>query len=258
MTKNLKKAENQRGCVLVTGGAVRIGQQISQGLAANGWRVGVHYNSSDDAAHELVKNINNNGGHAVALKADLENETALEIIMHQLRDEFGPVTALINNASVFECDDPLTVTKASWDMHMQVNLRAPFVLSQHLARMRPKDKKANIINIVDQRVWNLPSSFTSYTLSKYAFWGLTQTLARAFAPDIRVNAIGPGPTLPSVHQTEAEFEQQWSSQPLQCPVTPQDICAGVRFILDSPAMTGQMIALDAGQHMGPPSKDIEQ
>jgi len=257
MTK-LNNVEKQIGCVLVTGGAVRIGQYISQGLAANGWCVGVHYNSSDDAAHKLVKNINNNGGQAVALKADLENETALENIMYQLRDEFGPVTALINNASVFECDDPLTATKASWDMHMQVNLRAPFVLSQHLARLRPKKIKANIINIIDQRVWNLPSSFTSYTLSKYAFWGLTQTLARAFAPNIRVNAIGPGPTLPSIHQTATEFELQWSSQPLQCPVTPQDIYNGVRFILDSPAMTGQMIALDAGQHMGSPSKDTEQ
>lgn len=248
MTENRQKHNPE--CALVTGGAVRIGKQIAIDLAALGHRVGVHYNRSADEAEALVEDIIQQGGQALAVQADLEDETALGAMMQQLADQMGPVTTLINNASVFEQDDPLTVSKASWDRHMQVNLRAPFVLSQILARHRPSCKTANIINIIDQRVWNLPVTFTSYTLSKYAFWGMTQTLARAFAPDIRVNAIGPGPTLPSIHQTEEEFKRQWACQPLSRPVTPEDISRAARFILDSPAMTGQMIAMDAGQHMG--------
>jgi len=162
----------------------------------------------------------------------------------------GPITLLINNASVFEKDLWNTVSRASWDTHMEVNLRAPFVLMQDFARLRPAGAAANIINLIDERVWNLTPYFVSYTVSKMGLWALTQTLALALAPEVRVNAIGPGPTLQSAHQTPEQFRRQWEMMPLKRPVDVRDICRAVRFILDASSMTGQMIALDGGQHLG--------
>ncbi len=133
---------------------------------------------------------------------------------------------------------------------MQVNLRAPFILTQALDRQLPEGQAGNVVNILDQRVLNLTPHFTSYTVSKSALWTLTQTLAMALAPRIRVNAVGPGPTLPSSRQTEEQFSRQWSSLPLKRQVMPKEICDAVRFILDAPSMTGQMIAVDGGQHLG--------
>ncbi len=198
----------------------------------------------------MVEKINAAGGQAVAIAADLlEEDVAIDLVA-QANERLGPVTCLINNASVFEVDTPMTSTRETWDRHMDVNLRAPFLLSQGVARQLPPGIKGNIVNIIDQRVWNLTPEFTSYTVSKVGLWGLTQILARAFAPDIRVNAVGPGPTLQSAHQSEADFDNEWSSLPLQTPVSTDDICSGVRFILGAGVMTGQMIALDGGQHMG--------
>ena len=133
---------------------------------------------------------------------------------------------------------------------MDVNLRAPFELSQAFVHQLPDTVEANIINIIDQRVWNLTPDFTTYTLSKAGLWGLTQILARALAPQVRVNGVGPGPTLQSAHQSEEAFTNEWSSMPLKRQVSPEEIAAAVRFILDAPGMTGQMIAIDSGQHMG--------
>ena len=157
----------------------------------------------------------------------------------------------------FERDDAHTATRESWDLHMQVNLRAPFVLTQAFARRLPDGWHGNVINILDQRVWNLTPFFTSYTVSKAALWALTQTLAMALAPRVRVNAVGPGPTLPSSRQTEEQFIRQWSSLPLARQVQPQEICDAVSFILGAPSMTGQMIAIDGGQHLGWSSRKAE-
>ncbi len=165
-------------------------------------------------------------------------------------DAVGPLTALVNNASVFETDGADTATRASWDLHMEVNLRAPFVLTQAFARALLPDACGNVINILDQRVWNLTPFFTSYTVSKAGLWTLTQTLAMALAPSVRVNAVGPGPTLPSARQTEESFRRQWAALPLSRRVRPEEIAAAIRFILDAPSVTGQMIAVDAGQHLG--------
>lgn len=235
---------------LITGAGRRIGCAVAQNLAKTGWRVAIHYNTSGREAIAAVEQINDCGGEAVAIDADLLDENAVVGLVDRAAEILGPVTCLVNNASVFEEDTPMTSTREIWDRHMDVNLRAPFLLSQGVARQLPKGVKGNIVNIIDQRVWNLTPDFTSYTVSKVGLWGLTQILARAFAPDIRVNAVGPGPTLQSTHQTAADFDKEWSSLPLQSPVSTDDICNGVQFILGADAMTGQMIALDGGQHMG--------
>jgi len=235
---------------LVTGAANRIGRAIALDLAAAGWSVAVHHNRSVDAASDLVDDITANDGRAVAIAADLTEDVQTAALLTETADRLGPVTCLVNNASVFEHDSVESATRASWDLHMNVNLRAPFVLAQGLAAALPADGCATIINIIDQRVWNLTPHFVSYTLAKSGLWTMTQTLAMALAPRVRVNAIGPGPTLPSARQSEAHFAAQVERTPLRRAVTRDEICAAVRFILDAPALTGQMIALDSGQHLG--------
>jgi NAD(P)-dependent dehydrogenase (short-subunit alcohol dehydrogenase family) len=243
-------AEQNSKTVLVTGAGQRIGRAISLAMSKNGWQVAVHFNGSLSAAHEVVQEIVETGGVAIAVQADLMNETAVSTLIWNISQKLGPVTALINNASIFEEDTVQSVTKGSWDNHMGVNLRAPFLLTQALAKYHPELEKANIINIVDQRVENLTPYFTSYTLSKSALWTLTQTTAAALAPNIRVNAIGPGPTLPSARQSQDQFDNQVALTPLMVKVDPQEICNAVQFILATPSMTGQLLTLDSGQHLG--------
>jgi len=234
---------------LITGAAQRIGAAIATALAANGWAVAVHHHRSHAAAETLVAEIARAGGKAVSLAADLTREDELEGLLRRAGEALGPVGALVNNASVFERDEALSVTRESWDRHIETNLRAPFVLMQLFARQLPPDRGGAIVNILDERVWKLTPHFTSYTLSKAGLWALTQTMALALAPRIRVNGIGPGPTLPSPRQTEEQFRRQWAAMPLGRGTTPEEIGEAVRFILGAPAMTGQMIALDGGQHL---------
>src|SRR4051812_16961081 len=233
----------QTPVALVTGAAQRIGRAIALDLAGQGYAVAVHYHRSGGPAEALVTEIAGSGGRATALRADLAIETEVTGLIAAAA-ALGPVALLVNNASLFERDEPLTVTRASWDSHMEVNLRAPFLLIQELARRLPQGLEGNVVNLLDQRVWNLTPHFTSYTLSKAGLWTLTQTLALALAPRIGVNAMGPGPALPSTRQTEEQFARQQESTPLRRGTSPAEICAALRFILDSPAMTGQMIALD--------------
>ena len=239
-----------RGVALVTGAARRIGRAIASDLAACDWPVAVHYHTSEEAARDLVSEIVGRGGRAVALQANLHDEEETAALVEKATAAMGPITCLINNASVFEDDRPDSVTRESWDQHMQVNLRAPFILTQALDRRLPEGQAGNVVNILDQRVLNLTPHFTSYTVSKSALWTLTQTLAMALAPRVRVNAVGPGPTLPSSRQTDEQFSRQWSSMPLERQVMPKEICDAVRFILDAQSVTGQMIAVDGGQHLG--------
>jgi NAD(P)-dependent dehydrogenase (short-subunit alcohol dehydrogenase family) len=235
---------------LVTGAARRIGRALAIGLARDGWAVAVHYNRSDADAAETVETILQSGGHAVALQADLTDERSVTPLIGRARDALGPVLCLVNNASVFEHDAVDTVDRQSWDAHLETNLRAPFVLSQQMAEALPAGENGVIINMLDQRVWNLTPHFMSYTVSKSALWTLTQTLALALAPRIRVNAIGPGPTLPSTRQTEAQFDMQRRSVPLRRGPDLDEICRAAQFIIAAESMTGQMIALDGGQHLG--------
>jgi NAD(P)-dependent dehydrogenase (short-subunit alcohol dehydrogenase family) len=235
---------------LVTGAAHRIGRAIALALASDGWAVAVHHHRSRDAAEALVAEIVRGGGKAAPVAADLARETDTEGLVSAASRALGPIGCLVNNASVFESDAALTATRESWDRHIETNLRAPFVLMQHFARALPSQCGGAIVNILDERVWKLTPHFVSYTLSKAGLWTLTRTMALALAPRIRVNGIGPGPVLPSPRQSEEAFARQWAAMPLGRGATPEEIGAAVRFILAAPAMTGQMLALDGGQHLG--------
>jgi NAD(P)-dependent dehydrogenase (short-subunit alcohol dehydrogenase family) len=236
--------------VLVTGAGKRIGRAIALRLGREGWRVAVHYRRSRAEAEQVVQEIIGAGGAAVALGADLAVEAEVESLAPRAVAVLGPLGCLVNNASVFEDDLALTATRASWDRHLETNLRAPFVLMQAFARQLPAEASGAIVNLLDERVWNLTPHFVSYTLSKAALWALTQSLALALAPRIRVNGIGPGPTLPSPRQSEAQFRRQQEAMPLRRGTTPEEIADAVSFLLAAPAITGQMLALDGGQHLG--------
>jgi NAD(P)-dependent dehydrogenase (short-subunit alcohol dehydrogenase family) len=235
---------------LVTGAALRIGRELAIDLARRGWSVAVHYHRSGEAADEVVAAVIDLGGKAKALQADLGREDEVAALLPKAVQALGPIGCLINNASVFELDSVATATRSSWDLHMEVNLRAPFVLTQAFVAQLPEGMAGNVVNIIDQRVWNLTPYFTSYTLSKAGLWTLTQTLALALSPRVRVNAVGPGPTLPSPRQSQEQFQRQCQAMPLKRGTTPEEICQAVNYILHAPAMTGQMIALDGGQHLG--------
>lgn len=237
--------------VLITGAAKRIGRAIAEAMAADGWNVAVHYNTSGAEAEALAGDLaERHGVSAAAVAADLGDAAQVDALMPAAAEALGPLTCLVNNASVFEHDDLDTLTPASWDLHMNANLRAPLMLAQAFARQLPDGAAGNIVNLLDQRVWALTPHFLSYTVSKAGLWTLTQTLAMALAPRVRVNAVGPGPVLPSSRQSRDHFDAQVAAQPLARQVAPEEIAAAVRFILDAPSMTGQMIALDAGQHLG--------
>ncbi|HNB27175.1 MAG TPA: SDR family oxidoreductase [Alphaproteobacteria bacterium] len=242
--------ENSTKIALVTGGAKRIGKSIALRLAENGWSVAIHYRKSAAKAEAVAAEVRLRGGRAMTVAADLGNEDEVATIVPRVTAELGPLTLLVNNASVFEMDKADTVTRESWDKHLEANLRAPFVLSQAFARQLPEGEQGNIVNLLDQRVWKLTPYFISYTIAKMGLWTLTRTLALAYAPRIRVNGIGPGPTLPSPRQTEEQFAAQSAAMPLGHGATPQEIARGILYILSAPSMTGQMIALDGGEHLG--------
>jgi NAD(P)-dependent dehydrogenase (short-subunit alcohol dehydrogenase family) len=235
---------------LVTGATRRIGCAIAMSLAEAGYAVALHHHQSPKETDEVVAAIKAKGGRAVALSCDLAVEAESEKLIGRAAEALGPVGVLVNNASVFERDEVSTATRESWDRHIETNLRAPFVLMQALVRALPAAAGGAVVNIVDERVWNLTPHFVSYTLSKAGLWTLTQTMALALAPRIRVNAIGPGPVLPSPRQDQASFERQYRATPLGHPSSPEEIASAVRFLLDTPSITGQMIALDSGQHLG--------
>jgi NAD(P)-dependent dehydrogenase (short-subunit alcohol dehydrogenase family) len=242
--------ETETRNVLVTGAARRIGRAISADLARQGWSIAIHCRTEGDEARRTLAEVEAAGARAVLVPADLSREAESETVVERAAQSLGPLTCLVNNAAAFEPDRVETATRASWDLHLETNLRAPFVLIQHFARQLPAETRGNVINLIDQRVWNLTPYFVSYTVGKSALWTLTRTLALALAPRIRVNAIGPGPTLKSARQSDADFARQWASTPLRRGTTPEEIARAVRFILEAEAMTGQMIALDGGQHLG--------
>lgn len=235
--------------VLVTGGARRIGRAICLALAQAGFAVAIHYKESRAEAEQTLAEVTDIGGKAVLLRADLEDEASTARLIPDACAALGALGVLLNNASTFERDEWDTVTRKSWDTHLEPNLRAPFVLTQSFAQQLPADATGVVVNMLDQRVWSPTPHFVSYTVSKAALWTLTRSLALALAPRIRVNAVGPGPTLPSSRQSEAQFKRQASSVPLGHGTTPEEIARAVVAILTLPSVTGQMLALDGGQHL---------
>jgi NAD(P)-dependent dehydrogenase (short-subunit alcohol dehydrogenase family) len=234
---------------LVTGGAKRLGRAIALALAGAGFDVAVHFRGSAAEAEDTAAAIRGRGRRAATLAADLADEAHVLRLLPEATARLGPVGVLVNNASVFERDEWNDATRASWDTHLEANLRAPFVLMQGFANALPAAAEGVVINMLDQRVWALTPHFVSYTVSKAALWALTQTMALALAPRIRVNGVGPGPALASVRQTPAQFADQAASVPLRHGTSPDEIARAVLAILAMPAMTGQMIALDGGQHL---------
>lgn len=234
---------------LVTGGAKRLGQAMALALARAGFDLAIHYADSPAEAEETAAAIRALGRRAVTLRAELAQEAEAAALMPAAAAALGPIGVLVNNASRFERDEWHDATRESWDRHIEPNLRAPFVLAQAFARTLPKGAEGVIVNMLDQRVWSLTPHFVSYTVSKMGLWTLTQTLALALAPRIRVNAIGPGPALPSPRQSQDQFDRQARSVPLRHGTSPEEVAHALIAILSLPSMTGQMIALDGGQHM---------
>lgn len=224
-----------------------MGRALVEHFASQGAHVALHYHSSEADAQALQALYPQ---YITLFKADLADEEATQGLIPHINRCMGPLNTLINCAAVFEKDDINTCTKALWDKHLAINTRAPFVLAQHFFRQSKTGDNNVIINVLDQRVWNLTPYFTSYTLSKSALWTLTQTLALAMAPHVRVNAIGPGLTLPSANQTDADFERLCHKTPLPKPVDLAAICKAAQFIREATPLTGQMLALDNGQHLG--------
>ncbi len=234
---------------LVTGGGQRLGRSIAEALGAAGFGVAVHCRLSMAAAEEVASGIRAQGGRACVLQADLGDEAAVSGLIAAAAAALGPVGVLVNNASTFERDEWDDASRDSWDRHMEPNLRAPFVLMQAMARGLPSGAEGVVVNMLDQRVWSLTPHFVSYTVSKAALWSLTQQMALALAPRVRVNAVGPGPALPSPRQSQAQFDAQCASVPLGRGTGPAEVAAAVLALLSLPSVTGQMLALDGGQHL---------
>lgn len=251
---------------LVTGAGHRLGREMALYLAKRGYSVAVHYSSSEAAALETVALIEQQEGRAVALRADMMDDAEVERLFDDACIELGgDITCLINNASIFEYDTVQSATRETWDRHMQSNLRAPFILTQKLAAQELSAETDTagepvstgvIINMIDQRVRKLTPEFMTYTLAKMGLWAMTQTTAQALAPEVRVNAIGPGPTLQGARQAPEQFARQRASTVLERGANPQDITAALGYILDAPAVTGQLLCIDGGQHLGWQTPDV--
>ncbi|EEW24629.1 SDR family oxidoreductase [Rhodobacter ferrooxidans] len=251
---------------LVTGGAKRLGRAMALYLAGRGFDVAVHFAGSEDDAAAVVAEISALGRRAVALQADLLIEAETAGLIARAADALsGPLSLLVNNASIFEYDTLASATRESWDRHIESNLRAPFVLTQGFAAQAPAPipddlgepvAQALVVNMIDQRVLKLTPEFMTYTLAKMGLWALTQTAAQALAPRVRVNAIGPGPTLQGARQTPEHFARQRGATVLGRGANASDITAALGFFLDSPAVTGQLLCIDGGQHLAWKTPDI--
>lgn len=234
---------------LVTGAAKRLGRASALALAGAGFDIALHHRDSAGDAEATAREIEALGRRAVLLQADLMREAETAGLLPAATAALGPIGVLVNNASTFERDEWQDATRESWDRHIEPNLRAPFVLMQAFAKALPAEASGIVVNMLDQRVWSLTPHFVSYSVSKAALWALTQSMALALAPRIRVNAIGPGPAMPSPRQSAEHFAQQCAGVPLGHGTSPEEIAEALLATLSLPAMTGQMIALDGGQHL---------
>ncbi len=238
------------GGALVTGAGLRLGRAMAEALGADGWAVAIHYRGSKAGAEEAAATIRKAGGRAELLACDLADEAARAGLVAEAARKLGrPVTLLVNSASTFADDTATDHSRADWDHHFEPNLRAPIHLAQQLARALPAGEKGLVVNLIDQRVWKLTPQFFTYTLSKAALWQATQTLAQALAPNVRVNAIGPGPTLQSIHQSAEAFAAETAATLTGEGSSPDEIVRALRYFVSASSVTGQMIASDGGQHL---------
>jgi NAD(P)-dependent dehydrogenase (short-subunit alcohol dehydrogenase family) len=249
MAENLKTA-------LVTGGARRIGKAIVSDLSAAGFAVAIHHHGSDEDARELAGSLNDRGGKVAIVRADLTDREAAARLIAQASQAIGPIGLLVNNASVFNADELDDFTWEHWDRHFAIHLQAPVELTRRFASALPAGADGLIVNMIDQRVWKPTPRTFSYMLSKSALWTATQTMAQALAPRIRVNAIGPGPALQGERQSRADFDAQVESVPLKRGPELSEFGATVRYLWETPSITGQMIALDGGQHLAWQTPDV--
>jgi NAD(P)-dependent dehydrogenase (short-subunit alcohol dehydrogenase family) len=241
---------------LVTGAGMRIGRAFAMALAADGFFVFVHHHRSAAAARETVAAITAAGGKAKAMKADLSSAKQAEALVGRCQVKGVRLTCLVNSASLFELDRAPMATAAGFDRHMAVNLRAPLLLSQALARQLPDKETGLIVNVLDQKLFNLNPDFLSYTLSKIGLQGLTSLLAQSFAPRLRVAGIAPGLTLRSGSQTDARFAEQHRQNPLSVGVTTEDLVRALRFVVATPSYTGDVLIVDSGEHLTGRPRDI--
>lgn len=244
----------KRPAALVTGAARRIGRAIAEDLAANGFDIALHFHGSRKEADDAAASMRAHGAKVLLIEHDLSKPSGPASVFAQANGAFGQIAVLVNNASVFENDSVETATAESLDLHHAIHVRAPSLLAKDFAAQ----KLANglIVNIVDQRVWRLNPNFHSYTLSKAALWAATQTMAQALAPRIRVNAIGPGPTLKNSRQSDADFRRQSEALILGHGPDLAEFGATVRYLWQAKSVTGQMIALDGGQHLAWETPDV--
>lgn len=250
---------------LVTGAGGRLGRAMALYLAGRGYDVAVHYHGSSEGAQHTAEIARRAGVRAETVAADLLDEAQTGALIGAAAAALGgPIGVLVNSASIFEYDNIDSATRESWDRHLGSNLRAPFVLSQHFARQAPPAERNQaepratslIVNMVDQRVLKPTPEFITYSLAKAGLWALTRTMAQALAPDIRVNAIGPGPTMQGLRQSENHFARQRAATILERGADAADICAALGYFLDAPAVTGQLICVDGGQHLGWKTPDV--
>jgi len=244
--------------LLITGAATRVGKAIALHFAEKGWNIALHYFRSSSKAKELKKIIEQNWVKVALIKADLKNSKQVEKIVPLAKKKLGAIDCLINNAALFEKDDISNFTTKSWNDHFNINLLAPAILTKQFAKQASKKTVSNIINIIDQRIFNLTPFFMSYTISKSGLQTLTQTMAMRLGPNIKVNAIAPGPTIKSKRQTDRHFRNQVKSTLLKKSVRLEDICDTVEFLINNNSITGQIVAVDSGQNLSRNRKNEEE
>tara|TARA_S200000501_G_scaffold316119_1_gene308795 strand:+ start:53 stop:814 length:762 start_codon:yes stop_codon:yes gene_type:complete len=242
--------------ILVTGGAVRIGREICMRLSDCGYTIAIHYNSSENEASNLADIINSKGGRAACFSGNLLDQSMPAKLFEEIKQELGPVSGVVNNASLFNFDDISNVSLESWNRHMHVNALSPTLLISELSRNLPSGMVGSVVNILDQKISQPNPDYLSYTASRFAMAGLTETLARGLAPSIRVNAVAPGHTLPSPEQTMEGFEKAQSQSPLQSGPSATDIAEAVVYLMSAKSVTGQIIYADSGERFLSRSRDV--
>ncbi|MDP6985885.1 MAG: SDR family oxidoreductase [Candidatus Thalassarchaeaceae archaeon] len=242
--------------VLVTGGARRIGREICLRLANEGSSIVVHYQTSESEARSLVEEIESIGQNAISVQSDLSMTGSAHALLSRCLDSIGPISGLVNNASLFLHDDIETVDEASWDSHMAVNARAQTMLIRSFSDLLPDGSQGSVVNILDQKVASPNPDYLSYTASRFAMLGMTKALARGLAPRIRVNAVAPGHTLPSPEQTESGFHKAQSQSPLGFGPQASDIAESVSFLMNARAITGQILFVDSGERFLSRQRDV--